>query len=403
MNFPAIPAAERDAQQTPDAQPPRSIIFAMAAASGAAVANIYYNQPMLGLIEAELGRGLATFVPTATQLGYAIGLFLIVPLGDLFERRRIIVIQFAILALSLAGVALAPSAAMLVTASLLVGAASTVAQQIVPLAAHLAQPQRRGAVVGTVMAGLLCGILLSRTVSGFIGAHFGWRAMFWLAVPVALLAGAAMRRFLPCSQPEGKFTYWALIGSMGGLWRRFPTLRRAAITQGLIFAAFSAFWTILALHLYAPPLRLGAEIAGLFGILGAVGVMAAPLAGRLADRKGPRPVIVAGTVLTLLSWLVFGTWTAIGGLIAGTILLDFASQSALVSHQHMIFALDQEARSRINTIFVGSMFLGGSAGSALATWAWVSGGWLAVCTLGALLGLAAMVIALMPARTVQAE
>ena len=398
MSNPTDNIAKHGAQRAADERLPRGIIFAMAAACGAAVANIYYNQPMLGLIETELGRGLATFVPTATQLGYAIGLFLLVPLGDLFERRRIIVIQFAILALSLAGVALAPNAALLLALSFVVGAGATVAQQIVPLAAHLAAPERRGAVVGTVMAGLLCGILLSRTLSGFVGAHYGWREMYWLAVPVALLAGVAMWRILPTSRPEGSLTYGALIGSLGGIWRRFPTLRRAAITQGLIFAAFSAFWTILALHLYEPPLHMGAEIAGLFGILGTVGILAAPLAGRIADRKGPRPVIVGGTMLALVSWLVFGVWSAIGGLIVGTILLDFASQSALVSHQHVIFALEQEARSRINTIFVGSMFLGGSAGSALATWAWVSGGWSAVCMLGASLALAAAVIAVIPAR-----
>jgi len=374
-------------------QLPRWRVLTMAAAAGVAVANIYYNQPMLGVIERELPGGLAVLVPTATQLGYAIGLFLLVPLGDLLERRRIIVIQFGLLALALAGAAAAPSAALLVAASLLVGVAATVAQQIVPLAAHLAPPERRGAVLGTIMAGLLSGILLSRTLAGFVTAHLGWRAMFWIAVPISLGAALVMGRVLPRSRSDSRLSYAGLISSLAGLWRELPTLRRAAVTQGLIFAAFSVFWTILALRLQGPPFGYGAEIAGLFGIIGAVGVLAAPLAGRIADRSGARPVIVGGAVLTFISWVVFGAWPTLAGLILGTVLLDFASQSALVSHQHVIYALRPDARARINTIFMGAMFLAGSAGSALSTLAWSSSGWNAVCLLGGLLGLAAWLTA----------
>ncbi|PSH61848.1 MFS transporter [Phyllobacterium sophorae] len=375
-------------------------LLAMAAASGIAVANIYYNQPMLGIIESEFQHQPITgLIPTATQLGYALGLFLLLPLGDLVHRRRLIVGQFIILAAALAFAAIAPSAWMLIAASLIVGASSTVAQQIVPFAASLASPEKRGATIGTVMAGVLSGILFSRTLSGFVGEHAGWREMFWIGVPLALIAAAMMFVTLPDHRSTSRMQYHTAIRSLAHLWKSQPALRVATFVQAALFASFTTFWTILALYLQSPHFDLGADVAGLFGIVGAVGVFAAPLAGRIADKRGPHFVVWLGALMTLIAWIVFGVWSSMAALIIGVIILDFGIQSALVSNQHIIYALDPEARSRLNTIFMTGMFLGGATGSAVATVAWGYGAWSAVSLLGALLAVVALGVRVLDQRS----
>jgi predicted MFS family arabinose efflux permease len=367
-------------------------IFVMGVAAGVAVANIYYNQPMLGLIESDLTGALTGFVPMAAQLGYALGLILLVPLGDLVERRRLIVWQFVALGAALSLAATAQSSMMILLASLFVGAGATAAQQIVPFAALLTTAQSRGATVGAVMAGLITGIFVSRPLAGYVAAYAGWRAVFWLGVPLALAMAALLAVRLPRSRSDNRQSYGRLLASLATLWRDLPTLRLAAMTQAMIFAAFMVFWTVLAFRLQDPPFGYGADVVGLFGILGIVGVLAAPVAGVLSDRRGPYSTIMLGAILTLLSWIILGTWESLIGFSIAIALLDFGMQAAIVANQHVIFALRPEAYSRINTLFMGLTFIGGAFGSALASLGWQMAGWPAVSGIGLALGVAAVTL-----------
>jgi predicted MFS family arabinose efflux permease len=365
----------------------------MAVACAVAVANLYYIQPMLGVVGRAFHGGFASsMLFTATQVGYAAGMLFLMPLGDLLVRRDLIGIQFLGLALALVGAALAPDAWTLLGMSFLIGVGASVAQQIVPAAAALAPEERRGAVVGSVMAGLLAGILLSRTLSGWIAAEWGWRTVFWVAAPLAL-AGAAVTRLFPGGAAAPSMGYAPLMGSLFALWRQEPRLRRCALVMALAFASFSAFWTVLALHLEEAPFFKGSDVAGLFGIVGLVGVCAAPWAGRRADRQGAEKVAVWGAAAILLSWAALGLWNSMLGLAAGVVALDFGEQTALVANQRLVYSLRPEAHNRLNAMFMTVMFLGGSLGSAAAVGAFKAWGWPAVAVFGAATGLAAMLAA----------
>ena len=379
----------------------RGVTLAMAACCGIAVANIYYNQPLLGIMEHDFPgqKAIVGLVPTATQLGYAAGIIFLVPLGDVIERRRLILSQVAVLVAALVLAALAPAPWAMVVTFALVGIAATLAQQIIPYAADLAAPDRRGAVIGTVMSGLLCGILLARTLAGYVGHLFGWRAVFVVAIGLAVGMGALLVAVLPGGERKPSVGYGALMRSLLDLLLTQPTLRRATAIQTALFASFSVFWTILALHLESPPFGLGADIAGLFGLVGGIGVLIAPVAGRLADRRGPQVAIGWGVGVVLVSWLVFGLWTSVAGLIVGVLLLDVGVQAALISNQHVIYSLAPDKRSRLNTIFVAGLFLGGALGSAGATLCWHHGGWPLVSLFGGALTCLAMALHLTRART----
>ncbi len=375
----------------------RGMTLVMAIACGVAAANVYYNQPLLGLMEAAFpGQASVTgLVPMATQLGFAVGLLLLVPLGDRFDRRRLILAQLLSLALSLALVPQAAGAWELVVVSFLVGVTSTVAQQIVPFAAELSDPRRSGTTIGIVMSGLLCGMLLGRVVAGGVGDHYGWRATYWLGLLLVIATGLLLAATLPSGPPKTKASYAELLKSLAALWCEEPALRRSTMLQGCLFGSFTAFWTILALQLQMR-YQLGAEIAGLFGVVGTVGILFAPIAGKVADHRGPHAVITLGSLVMLAAWVIFQAWGTIPGLIMGVILLDFGEQGALVSNQYVIYALRPEARNRLNTIFMGGMFAGGAVGSAGASLAWHLAGWTAVCIFGSALVLVALSLARIP-------
>jgi predicted MFS family arabinose efflux permease len=375
----------------PDLSPrlaPR-IVAAMAAGAGFAAANVWYNQPMLGLIARDLHAplGQVAMIPTATQVGFALGILLLLPLGDRMDRKRLILRQVAWLTVALLAAALAPGVMALILASVAVGAGACIAQQIIPFAAELAPPAERGRIVGQVMSGLFTGILLARVLSGAVAQHFGWRAMFLLAAALALVLAGLLGATLPRSRPGVSTTYRELLFSLLDLTHRFRALRRAALVQAGLFGSFSAFWSVLALKLQAPPLGLGSDVAGLFGVLGVAGILAASVAGRLADRYGSRMVVGGGIAITAASWLPFAFVPGLAGLIIGLVLLDLGVQAAQIGNQAVIYALAPEARGRVNTVFMTVMFAGGAIGSGAAGVAWPLGGWPAVCAVGAALAL----------------
>ena len=372
---------------------PAGLTMLLAVTAGIAVANIYYAQPMVGLIAASFGVSgpAAVECVTAAQLGYAAGIVLLVPLGDRVDRRQLILAQTVLLTLALIAAAAAPSLALLAAASVVIGVASTLAQQAVPFAAELAGEARRGSVVGQVMSGLLAGILLARTVSGVVGEQIGWREMFVLGAVMALALLAWLWRALPRSRPGGQGSYGALMLSLLVLLRRHRALRRAALVQGLLFGGFSAFWATLALLLARPPYRLGAEAAGLYGVVGLAGVLVAPLAGRLADRRGPWLVGLVGTLVALPGWAALAFMPGLTGIGVGVVLLDAGVQATLIANQAAVFALDPAARSRLNTVFVTGIFAGGAIGSAGGSLAWAAAGWPGVVAFGAVFAALALV------------
>lgn len=386
--------SDATAPATPPAMP-GTLVLLMASTTGLGAASLYYSQPILALLAADLGVGTAAVgtIPMLTQLGYAAGILLLTPLGDRYDRRRVILSKFGFLIAMLALCALAQGLSAFLLASALLGLAATLAQDVVPLAASLSPPQQRGRIVGQVMTGLLLGILLSRVISGLVAQTLGWRWVYGLAALVLVLLALASWRLLPSTPPQDATPYPALLRSLRGLWAREPALRRATLAQALLSLAFSAFWSTLAVMLHQR-WGLSSLTAGAFGLAGAAGALAAPLAGRLSDRRGPARVAQLGAALTALGfaamlplpWLNQGSGLAL--LVAATVLFDFGVQSSLVAHQTLVYGLDATARSRLNALLVCGMFLGMASGAALGSLALQQWGWLGVVGLacGASLG-----------------
>ncbi len=383
---------------------PRSLILLLAIGAGVAVASLYYSQPMLEVIARDLRvpASAAGLLPMLNQLGYALGIALLAPLGDRYDRRRVILAKSALLALALLASAWAGGLTWLLVAGLATGLVATLAQDIVPAAAVLAPPAHRGRIVGTVMTGLLLGILLSRVASGLIAEHLGWRAVYLVATALVLGVGVAAWRALPAFAPTTHLGYGALLRSLGTLWKRHPALRRATLAQALLSIGFSAFWSTLAVMLAQPPLQLGSTVAGAFGLAGAVGAIAAPLAGRLADRRGPGFVTRAGAGLAVVSFASLALMPTLSMhgqlalLVVATIGFDLGVQATLVSHQTIYYGLDPDARSRLNAVFFTGVFIGMATGAALGAWALAQAGWMGVVGLATLTSLAALGVRLWP-------
>ncbi|CAH0166088.1 putative transporter SCO4007 [Massilia sp. Bi118] len=366
-----------------------SLTFLLAGGTGLTVAALYYSQPTLGVLAGDLHASSRQigWIPTLTQLGYALGLLLLAPLGDRFDRRNIILLKAAILCAALLLTGFAPGLGVLLVASLLVGLFATVAQDIVPAAATLAPAHERGKAVGTVMTGLLMGILLSRVVSGFVAENFGWRSVFVAAAASVAVLAVVLSRGLPRFAPTTSQPYPQLLKSLLHLWVEYPKLRQAALAQGLLALGFSAFWSTLAVMLHEAPFHLGSAAAGAFGLAGAAGALAAPYAGRLADRHGPAWVlrISCGVAAVSFASMLLMPWLAVQGQLAllalATLGFDLGVQSSLISHQTIVFGIAPEARSRLNAVLMTCMFIGMALGGLLGAQALASWGWTGVVLL----------------------
>lgn len=363
----------------------RALTLVLAVACGLTVANLYYAQPLLDLIADSFGvsQGAAAIVVTLTQAGYALGLLFVLPLGDLVENRRLVTRTLIGTALALLLAAVSPVYPMFLVVAVLVGVTSVVAQILVPLAAHLAPPEERGAFVGKVMSGLLLGILLARTVASLVAGLLGWQAIYFVSAGLMIVLAVVLHRMLPSREPSHTAGYGSLLRTVLDLARTEPALRRRAISQAAMFGAFSAFWTAIAYELIDEHHLTQTQIA-IFALIGAGGAAAAPIGGRLADRGYGRGasgiMLVLGSLTLVLA--AAGHRSVILLAVAG-VLLDFAVQCHQVMSQHEIYALRADARARINTVFMTTVFTGGAVSSALTGVLHHRYGWLGACVLGA--------------------
>ncbi len=398
---PATPGAPRV-----HARLSNGLVVVMAVATGAVVANLYYAQPLLHQVARtfNVGPAAAAAVITCTQVGYAAGLVLVVPLGDLHPRRRLVVIVYCVAALALVCCALAPDLWLFGVASVLTGCASVAGQIMVPFAADLASAERRGRVVARIMTGLLTGILLARTVSGLVAQVAGWRAIYWISAGAMVVFAVILRRVLPAEPDRPAVAYADLVRSAFRFLLDEPVLRRRAWHGACAFAAFSVLWTSLAFLLSAPPYDYSNAVIGLFGLAGVAGVAAANLAGKLADSARTTATTVAcGVLLTGSFALLAAGRTSLAALLAGVVVLDIGTQGMQITNQAIIYALRPEARSRVNSAYMFCYFLGGAAGSVTAGAVFSAWHWRGVCVLGAAFGLGSILMAaferLRPART----
>ncbi|MEW5278031.1 MFS transporter [Citrobacter freundii] len=362
-----------------------SLILLMSIATGLAVASNYYAQPLLDTIARNfsLSASTAGFIVTAAQLGYAAGLLFLVPLGDIFERRMLIVSMTLLAAGGMLITASSQSLGMLILGTALTGLFSVVAQILVPLAATLATPDKRGKVVGTIMSGLLLGILLARTVAGLLANLGGWRTVFWVASVLMALMAVALWRGLPKMQSDTHLNYPQLLGSVFSLFIHDKLLRTRAMLGCLIFANFSILWTSMAFLLAAPPFNYSEGMIGLFGLAGAAGALGARPAGGFADKGKSHLTTTMGLLLLLLSWLAiwFGH-ASVPMLIIGILVLDLTVQGVHITNQTVIYRIHPDARNRLTAGYMTSYFIGGAAGSLISASAWQHAGWAGVCLAG---------------------
>ncbi|OPJ60197.1 putative transporter [Clostridium oryzae] len=363
----------------------KSLTLLMAVACAVCVANLYYVQPLEAQIVStfHVSQNSAGIAATVTQIGYALGLLFITPLGDMCERRSLILRMLVLITLALICTSFSPAYLFMLAAMFIIGLTTIVPQLIVPYAAHLSPKGQQGKVIGTVMSGLLIGILLSRTFSGIVGSIFNWRIVYIFAAVFIAILFVFIYKLFPKNKPEEKIFYGELLKSIPDLIRTQPTLRESAVNGFFMFGSFSIFWTSLVFLLETPAYSMGTKEAGLFGLFGVAGALAAPLVGKAADKESPKFTVGIGIILSTIAYicfLIFGfhLW----GLMLGAIILDLGNQCGQISNQARVQSLGDKTRSRNNTVFMFSYFIGGAAGSFFGTLCWQNFGWHGVCAIG---------------------
>ncbi|MDD3039227.1 MFS transporter [Bacteroides sp.] len=377
---------------------PASILWTLAIVAGISVANLYYNQPLLNMIRQELGVSefQTNLIAMVTQIGYAVGLLFIIPLADLYQRKKIILTNFAILILSLLSIALGNNIHLILIASFFTGICSVIPQIFIPIASQFSKPENKGRNVGIVVSGLLTGILASRVISGFIGELFGWREMYHIAAGMMLVCAIIVLKILPDIQPNFKGKYSDLMKSLLSLLKEFPQLRIYSIRAALNFGSFLAMWSCLAFKMGRAPFFANSDVIGLLGLCGIAGALTASFVGKYVKRVGVRRFNLIGCGLILFSWLLFfvGENSYIG-IITGIIVIDIGMQCIQLSNQTSIFELNPRASNRINTIFMTTYFIGGATGTFLAGTFWQFYGWHGVIGVGACLTCTSLLITIL--------
>lgn len=372
---------------------PAYILWTMAVIAGVSVANLYYNQPLLKMISHDLyvSEFQTNLMAMVSQAGYALGLLFIIPLGDLFRRKRIVEINFLLLVFSLFAIAVASHFYIILIASFVTGICSVIPQIFIPIAAQFSTPTTKGRNVGVVVSGLLTGILASRIVSGIVGEMWGWRSMYYIAAMLMLVSFFVTVRVLPDIAPTFKGKYVDLMKSIFSLLKEFPQLRIYAVRAGLAFGSFLALWACLAFRMAQPPYYAGSDVVGLLGLCGIAGVFSASFVGKYVKLVGVKRFNYVGCVLMLLSWLLlllFQNYYA--SLVIGIIIIDIGMQCIQLSNQTSMFEVSPKAANRVNTIFMTTYFVGGTLGTFLSGSAWTIGQWVGVVVVGILLVLASM-------------
>jgi predicted MFS family arabinose efflux permease len=363
----------------------KGLITLLALVCGVSIASAYYAQPLLGDIGRALGvsEAYAGALPMFTQIGIGIGALLFLPLGDIVDDRKLILAMISAHVATLVLVALAPDAPSLTWASALMGLTTITPYLLPAYAAKIVGPEQRGHVTGLLARGIFGGILLARTASGYIGHYTDWRTVYWLAAALMLVMTALLAWRLPSTAARSDLRYPRLLASIWTVFRTQPVVRFAAARQGLMFGAFNAFWISLVFYLETPRFHLGSDVAGLFGVIGAAGAFAAPLFGKVADKRGPVFAVRLGTASALLSWVVMALFGQhLAGLVVGVLLLDLGVTASHVSNQTMIYQLGQDIRGRVSTIYILGIFIGAALMSGMTAWVWSAWAWYGVCALG---------------------